>query len=71
MSILDEIVVKRERQDSLHPYNVSDSVMLTVLVEEVGEVARAMIEKNPKDLRAELIQCAASCVKWVELLSLR
>lgn len=66
--ILDDIIRERERQDSLHPYRVPDSVMLTVLVEEVGEVARAMIEEKPEELRTEVLQCAAVCVKWLELL---
>ena len=47
--IIDQIGVERRRQDSLHPYKVPDW-MLTVLVEEVGEVARAMIEEKPQDL---------------------
>lgn len=66
--IFDDIIRERRRQDSIHPYRVPDSVMLTVLVEEVGEVARALIEEKPEDLRVEVLQCAALCVKWLELL---
>lgn len=39
---------------------------LAVLVEEVGEVARAILEgADRSNLRTELIQAAAVCVSWV------
>jgi NTP pyrophosphatase (non-canonical NTP hydrolase) len=45
-------------------------VKLAVLMEEVGEVARALIEKEPvDDLRAELIQVAAVAHAWAESLT--
>ena len=68
LAISEAISKERERQDSLHPYMVPETVMLPVLVEEIGEVARAMIEEKPDDLRRELIEVAAVCVKWLELL---
>ncbi len=44
---------------------------LPVLVEEVGEVARALNDNESLgNLRKELIQCAAMCVAWVEALDL-
>ncbi|MBL7619176.1 hypothetical protein I7331_08000 [Frankia sp. AgB1.8] len=46
-----------------------DAVRLPVLVEEVGEVAKAMLENaDPADLRAELIQVAAIALTWLEAL---
>jgi hypothetical protein len=40
---------------------------LAVLSEEHGEVARALLEKSPRDhLKKELIQVAAVAVAWVE-----
>ncbi|MDT3440284.1 MULTISPECIES: hypothetical protein [unclassified Pseudofrankia] len=46
-----------------------DAVRLPVLVEEVGEVARAMLEgADPRHLRDELIQVAAVALTWVEAL---
>lgn len=68
MTILDDIILERERQDVLHPYRVPDEVMLTVLVEEVGEIARSMLEEDRSGLRREVLQSAAVCVKWLELL---
>lgn len=52
---------------------MSDPERFAVLGEEVGEVARAVLElgklandKHGKELRKELIQVAAVCTKWVE-----
>ena len=40
---------------------------VAVLVEEVGEVARAVLDKDDDDaLRVELIQVAAVAVAWLE-----
>ncbi len=40
---------------------------LAVLGEEFGEVAKAIIEgARASELRNEIIQCAAVCVKWLE-----
>lgn len=45
---------------------VPEPVKMAVLAEEVGEVARAMLDGKPEDLRRELIQVAAVAVAWVE-----
>ncbi|WP_198144303.1 hypothetical protein [Parafrankia sp. EUN1f] len=48
---------------------LGDQARLPVLVEEVGEVARAMLEGADLDhLRAELVQVAAVALTWVEAL---
>ena len=65
LAISEAISKERDRQDSLHPYMVSDAVMLPVLVEEVGEVAKAMTEGT--GLTEELVHVAAVAVKWLEL----
>ena len=54
----------------------SDGTKLAVLLEEVGEVGRELLEsgvihrgKPPQpNLRAELVQVAAVCVAWIETL---
>lgn len=38
----------------------------TILAEEFGEVARAVLEHDAAGLRAELVQVAAVCVAWLE-----
>lgn len=55
---------------------MSNGARLAVLMEEVGEVARAILEggidgevshdKHGKDLRKELVQVAAVAVAWIE-----
>lgn len=48
--------------------NVKSIVKVAVLTEEVGEVARAVLEHDEEQLRAELIQVAAVAVAWLEAL---
>lgn len=39
---------------------------VTVLAEEFGEVARAVLESDGPNLEEELVQVAAVCVAWLE-----
>jgi hypothetical protein len=77
VTILWDIRHERKRQESLRESGkfkatcatrgadqMSDHECNTVLGEEVGEVARAILERT--DLRDELIQVAAVCVAWIE-----
>lgn len=71
LRILREVRVERERQELLRDAGTigpvdTDGQRLAVLVEEVGEVARAM--NDGKGLREELIQVAAVAVAWVEAI---
>ncbi len=82
------VLQERKRQDALKAsgrftYTCADQAMgdmekLAVLTEEVGEVARALLEKSrlvtdikatPPALKTELIQVAAICVAWIEALN--
>lgn len=47
---------------------VDEPVKVGVLTEELGEVARAMLDGNRTGLRAELVQVAAVAVAWLEAL---
>ena len=76
MSVYDEIRTERTRQDTLAAAGrwggesvatISDDRRLRVLVEEVGEVARAL-EEDDSQLRVELVQVAAVAVAWLEAL---
>jgi hypothetical protein len=78
--IFRAIEFERERQDHLHPipWNkssgdkevdamanyINTTEMLAILVEEVGEVARAL--QGDSDLAEELTHVAAVCVRWLE-----
>ena len=46
--------------------DTADLLRLTVLTEEVGEVGRAILDRDHPNLRAELIQVAAVAVAWLE-----
>lgn len=72
------IVTERERQEELfrsgkHRFSCADGnesnlVKLPVLVEEIGEVAKAVYGRNAVNLNDELTQVAAVCIAWIESL---
>jgi len=71
------IAEERRRQEFLKsqgaiPFSCADEVPMSlkhlVLSEEVGEVAKAIQERDWTNLRDELTQCAAVCVAWLESL---
>jgi hypothetical protein len=80
-AVFTAIVEERVRQLAMwgqpHPWgqgdcsssDVAEPVKVAVLLEEVGEVARAVLEGDPQNLRAELVQVAAVAVAWLEGLS--
>lgn len=80
--VLQEIDDERLRQDvKWGEQNHSDLYWLGILVEEVGELSRRIIERKCDDLlrerkcddllREELVQCAAVAVAWLECLDRR
>lgn len=65
--IFEEIRKERERQDKLHPIHpVDPSYALPILVEEVGEVAKAILENKKEEYRKELIEVAAVAVRMIQ-----
>lgn len=73
--IFAAIRAERQRQDEKWgpDHDPGDGVLLAVLLEEVGEVATELIGRWPEPawpawVKAELIQVAAVCVRWLELL---
>ena len=53
-------------------HGIPDMHWYTILAEEFGEVAKAILENEPEDaLEAEIIQVAAVCVSWLEKRTLR
>lgn len=75
MTIWDEIQAERARARRLRdegkfPYtpdepDCPDEHALAILVEEVGEVAQAVLQGRP-ELRDELVQVAAVTLAWLE-----
>lgn len=72
--VLLDVALERERQNAkwgrvAGEWFVPNSDKLVVLVEEVGEVARAIHDGDTDEhLMEELTQCAAICVCWCETL---
>lgn len=76
---LDRVDDERERQENLKQEGafadtcasptMLPAMKLVVLTEEVGEVARALLEGDDAKLWEELIQVAAVAVAWAESLS--
>ena len=72
--IFRAIEAERERQDNKFPGQwlgkMTYGLRLAILTEEVGEVARAILEQGAdsrgQDLETELVQVAAVCVAWLE-----
>lgn len=79
--IFKAIEEERDRQDKIHPLCklkkesdteikimatlINNNEMLAVLVEEIGEIARAL--QGEGNLEEELIQAASVCVRWLEV----
>ena len=72
-AIHEEIIEERRRQDSKWGTgNIlwrSVEAGIPVLVEEVGEVCKAVLEKNRSQCRTELIHVAAVAVCMIEALA--
>lgn len=65
--IFDAIEEERDYQDGLHDNTgLDDGKWLAVLLEEVGEVAKALLEGDDLGMNAELVQVAAVAVAWLE-----
>lgn len=75
IELFDAILEERDRQDekfgwkeapgSIMP-NGTDHERVSVLLEEVGEVARAVLEGDRAGLADELVQVAAVVFAWLE-----
>ena len=73
-AIFARIVAERARQESLHPertcaHPIPQERKVVVLAEEVGEVARSILDGEPREMLVEeLTQVAAIAVAWLEYL---
>lgn len=68
---IDSVLHERAFQDERWGGNrqLPDDTWLRILVEEVGEVAKALNDREPvEDLRAELVQVAAVAIAWIEAM---
>jgi len=64
---MSQITTERGRQDAKWgPQNHDFPKYYQILNEELGEASKAFLEKDPTNLRVELIQCAAVMVAMLE-----
>ena len=62
----DLIQIERDAQDEKWgEQHHSDEKWLTILMEEVGEAAKAVLEENDEALLVEVVQIAAVLQNWV------
>lgn len=66
---IDQVRAKQNQKHPL-PMGFPKGLRMEILVEEVGEVARALLERDPESLKAELVDVAAVAVRWLEILAL-
>jgi len=66
------IKAERKRQDAKWgEQNHDDLYWLGILMEEVGELAKSIIENDSVNGVEELIQSASVCVAWYEAINRR
>ena len=58
--------IKKEHQEEIKTMTtiINNGEMLAVLVEEIGEIGRAL--QGEGNLSEELVQAAAVCIRWLE-----
>lgn len=64
--IINDINNERARQDHLHPQQLTMAMRFITIMEEAGEVAEAMQEKDMKAVYRELIDMSATCIRMAE-----
>lgn len=71
--IIWKILAERYHQDEKWGFRIGqpDTTWQTILSEEVGEAAKEVLDRNFDKLEAELIQCAAVALAWLEDLRAR
>ncbi len=76
-TVINEVLAERDSQDrKWGEQNHDDYRWLTILTEEIGELAQAALHdefggKHAGTLESELIQAAAVCVAWLECIERR
>lgn len=65
--IIEAVVLERYRQDKMHPSNELHDY-LPILIEEVGEIGKALQNRDEDNLKEELVQLAALCFRWLEAI---
>jgi NTP pyrophosphatase (non-canonical NTP hydrolase) len=68
VKILEAVLAERERQDERwgDQTDNTDLQWMSILTEEIGEVAKDVNDQRIAGMFEELIQCAAVCFAWSE-----
>lgn len=67
--VIEKIIAERQRQDAKWGIQNHDPVVwLAILTEELGEAARAILERDMTSCENEVVQIAAVAVAMVESL---
>lgn len=67
--ILNDINLERDRQDALHPQDLTLAMRFVTIMEEAGEVAEALQDKDYEQAYKELIETASCCVRMAEQIT--
>lgn len=66
---LQDVMEERARQDKKWgEQNHTDLYWLGIATEELGEIAKAIIENDPTAVRKELVQFTAVGLAWLEAI---
>ena len=72
MSLIQQERIRQDKKWGTEFHGRPDMHWYTILAEEFGEVAKAILENEPENaLEAEIVQVAAVCVSWLEYRTLR
>lgn len=68
--ITGDILGEIDRQDNKwgDQRKLDSTLWTTIFLEEVGEVAKAVLEKDNVNAREELVQCAALCYQMINAI---
>lgn len=66
LAVLSDVNQERYRQEEIHPEKLSLHERFATLVEEVGEIAKALQNDDLENLYEEVVQSAASAVRMGE-----
>lgn len=64
--ISNDIRNERDRQERLHPQKINLEMRYVTIIEELGEVAEALQDKNHEQVYRELIESASLCIRMAE-----
>lgn len=68
-NVIDEVIEEQKRQHEIWgEQNHGSFKYLSILVEEIGEIAKAILEHDTENIRVEVIHSAAIAISFVECL---